>query len=220
MERQFSIIIPTMYKCPGILIQLVHSLVEDPAVAEIIIIENTKKGYRPSILNVLSDKIVILHQEKNMYVNPSWNIGVANSTKNYIGIINDDITIPEKIFSQLSTVAIEDMGVIGACDFLIQEVEYPKRFTTRYSIATATNDRTWGYGIIMVMHKNNYHIIPEELLIWAGDDYLFHQNIARGKQNLMLLAPIQTNMSATSGNSEFEDIKNKDVIIYESTYKI
>lgn len=220
MERKFSVIIPTMYKCPEILMQLIYSLVEDSAVSEIIIIENTKKGYRPSILNSLSSKIVVLHQENNLYVNPSWNLGVANSTEDYIGILNDDITIPDNMFSLLSTYPIEDIGIIGACDYLIQEMESPKRFTTRYSIATTTNDRTWGYGVLMVMHKKNYYNIPEEMLIWAGDDYLFHQNRLDGKQNILLMAPIQTKMSTTSANPEFDAIKDKDVIIYESIYKV
>ena len=46
------------------------------------------------------------------YVNPSWNLGVSVAKEPYVGILNDDIIIAEGLFSGLSNVPIENLGVI------------------------------------------------------------------------------------------------------------
>jgi GT2 family glycosyltransferase len=219
MDKKFSVIIPTMYKCFDVTVKLLANLHEDAAVSEIILIENVDKSERPSVPHPIGEKVKVIPQGRNIYVNPSWNIGAAAASEEYIALVNDDITVPDNIFSVLKTFNLEDIGVLGACDFLIQEVQHPQRFTTRYIRATSVGDRLWGYGIFMVMNINNYAPIPDDLLIWAGDDYLFHHNKNRGKLNAMGLFPIQTKMSTTSSNPEFDEIKKNDADLYELKYK-
>jgi GT2 family glycosyltransferase len=216
MERKYSVIIPTMYKCKDILVQLLSSLEEDSSVSEIIVIENSKST--DYSINVFS-KVKTLPQIKNIYVNPSWNLGVEESKENHVAILNDDIIIPNNLFSHLNKFDIDSLGIIGACDFLIQETDTPKRFNVRYTHIATISERLWGYGVLMIMNKQNYHQIPEDLLIWAGDDYVFHKNVSMGKVNGMLLCPIQTRMSTTSNNKEYDEIKQKDAETYEKVYK-
>jgi hypothetical protein len=58
------------------------------------------------------------------------------------------------------------------------------------------------------------------MLVWCGDDYLFHQNKLVGKQNYVLISPIQTKMSTTSDDPVFDKVKEKDLEMYNSKYKI
>lgn len=209
-----------MYKCPDILIQLLSVLNEDLAVSEIIIVENTNISDRELIKSVIVDKTKFIPIGKNIFVNPSWNLGVDNTSEEYIAILNDDIIIPDGLFTHISPVNIgANVGVIGACDFTIQESESPSRFKVRYIQGLATDDRLWGFGIMMILRKSDYYYIPEDMLIWGGDDFIFHQNKKAGKTNMVLLCPIQTRMSSTSNNPEFDEIKQNDQIIYESKYK-
>lgn len=219
MEKKFSIIIPTLFRCPEILNELLSSLYDDNAVSEVILIDNTV--FYDSIPTInFHDKLKMYSTGKNLYVNPSWNYGVEIAKENYIAILNDDITVPENIFTVFQQVDFDNMGIVGACHPMIQEVERPKRFAITEAELFAIGGRMWGYGIFMAMRKEHYISIPEDLLIWAGDDFLFTQNKALGRQNYTITCPIQTKMSTTSSDIIFDDIKNNDVIVYETKYKI
>lgn len=218
MDRKFSIVIPTMFKCIDITNQLLANLYEDPFVSEVILIDNTE-DYDDAVRILSNDKLKIKSQNKNIYVNPAWNLGVSISKEDYVAIINDDVTIPEQIFTGISQAAIENVGVIGAFHPTIQQVEIPSRFQIDQINLIPVKERMWGYGIFMVMHKNAYKKIPEDMLIWCGDDYLFHQNKVAGRQNYVLECPIQTKMSTTSDNPIFDRVKEKDLEMYNLKYK-
>ena len=219
MDNKFSIIIPTMFRCMNITKLLLFNLFEDPAVSEIIIIDNSGNKELSEDFP-LQPKVKVYHQDINIYVNPSWNLGVKLASENFIGILNDDITIPEGIFSSLSSIPFEDIGIIGAAFPQIQQVENPARFTFSEASLLQYSTRSWAFGIFMVMHKNNYIEIPEDMLVWCGDDYLFHQTAKLGRPNYLGMFRIESKMSSTSDDSIFDDIKNKDLEIYNSKYKI
>lgn len=219
MGRYFSIIIPTLFRCQSILNKLLETLYEDMAVSEVILINNTDSLEIPDTIK-LHDKTKVCSVGKNMYVNPSWNYGVSTAKENYIAILNDDITIPNSLFSILSQANIESLGIIGACHPMIQQVESPNRFDIDNLQLSPVPERMWGYGIAMIMHKDSYVEIPEDMLIWCGDDYLFHETKRTGRQNYVLMCPIQTKMSVTSDDPIFDDIKSKDLEAYNLKYKI
>lgn len=220
MEKKFSVVIPTMYKSTVIFRKLLQILDEDPAVSEIIVIENSEKPKDELVYSLCDSKVKKITPEKNLYVNPSWNLGVANCSEDNVAILNDDIIIPDNLFTNISIFDLDSIGVIGACDYLIQETKDPQRFKVRYCTGMGIAERIWGYGIMMIMKKTHYTPIPEDLLIWAGDDYLFHKNKSLGRQNGVLMCPIQTIMSSTSSNPDFDKIKDNDMSIYEKKYKI
>lgn len=206
-----------MFRCPEITNLLLFALQRDQAVKEIIVIDNTQDGTK---VFESSDKVRYIRQLKNIYVNPAWNLGVSLANEEYIALVNDDITIPEQIFSTISTIPLENIGILGACHPYIRQVQTPNRFRITDFNITAANERMWGYGIFMVMAKKNYIEIPDEMKVWCGDDYLFHQNKAAGRTNGMFLFDIQTKMSTTSDDTSFDEIKQNDIHIYESQYKI
>jgi hypothetical protein len=208
-----------MFRCVNITNSLLESLYEDPAVSEIIIIDNTEDQSNIDKI-IVKEKLQIHHQGKNIYVNPAWNLGVSIAKEDVVAIINDDVTIPNNLFSALSQVDFKEIGIVGACHPTIQQVEHPVRFNTENAELFAVQERMWGYGIFMAMHKNTYINIPEDMLVWCGDDYLFHQNKALGRQNYVLVCPVQTKMSTTSDDTVFDEVKAKDLEMYNLKYKI
>ncbi len=68
---KISVVIPTLQKSVELLTNLVNSLIEDDVVGEIIVIDNSLKGF-----DVENKKVRVVIPKKNLFVNPSWNFGV------------------------------------------------------------------------------------------------------------------------------------------------
>ena len=69
MKKQLSVIIPTLQKDINTLNNLVSILVTDEVVNEVIVIDNSLKGY---IFD--NEKVKVIIPDKNLFVNPSWNM--------------------------------------------------------------------------------------------------------------------------------------------------
>ena len=210
-----SAIIPTLWRAKEFTDHLVNVLVEDKSVGEIIIIDNA-----PADFFYDNEKVVMLRQEENIYVNPSWNLGVEESDYDKFIILNDDIIIPYNFVSQLEKWLTEDRGIIGidkpsvikVADCSNENITFLDREIALKSIVM----RDWGFGIVMAGHRNSYYKIPENIRIWYGDDYLTQMNNEQGKVNYVIDdIPIFTKMSATSDLEEFNEIKNVDTLMYD-----
>ena len=103
-----SAIIPTLWKAKDFTDHLVDVLVEDISVGEIIIIDNA-----PTDFLYNHDKVSTFCLEENIYVNPSWNLGIEQSSYDKFIIFNDDIIIPYNFVSQLESFLTEDKGIVG-----------------------------------------------------------------------------------------------------------
>ena len=66
-----SAIIPTLWRAKEFTDHLVNVLVEDESVGEIIIIDNA-----PADFFYDNEKVITFWSIENMYVNPSWNLGI------------------------------------------------------------------------------------------------------------------------------------------------
>ena len=210
-----SAIIPTLWKAKDFTDHLVDVLVEDISVGEIIIIDNA-----PTDFFYDNKKVVTLKQEENIYVNPSWNLGVEESDSDKFIIFNDDIIIPYNFVSQLEYLLTEDKGIVGIEARGVIQVESFNReiitFLDRKIELKPIVNRDWGFGIAMAGHRQSYYKIPENLRIWYGDDYLTRANNEEGKVNYVIDdIPIFTMMSATSDLEEFNAIKDVDKLMYE-----
>ena len=84
MSSNFSIIIPTLWRCDRIL-ELLDELEKCTAVDEIILIDNND-SYSKNV-NKTFTKIKLISNKENMYVNPSWNLGVKKSRNSNIAIL-------------------------------------------------------------------------------------------------------------------------------------
>ena len=108
-----SIIIPTMQKDLDILNKLLSELDSDNSVGEILIIDNSGKDLKTGL-----KKVKVFVQNKNLFVNPAWNLGIKLSSKDipYFGILNDDIIFPKNLFSSVENFlsnSDESVGLAG-----------------------------------------------------------------------------------------------------------
>lgn len=69
-----TVVIPTLQKNKEVLTKLIDSLDRDTSVTEILLIDNSLAGFKHS-----SKKLKVITPEANLYVNPSWNLGVENA---------------------------------------------------------------------------------------------------------------------------------------------
>ena len=213
--NKVSAIIPTLWKAKEFTDHLVDVLIEDKSVGEIIIIDNA-----PTDFFYDNEKVVTLRQEENIYVNPSWNLGVEESYYDKFIIFNDDIIIPYNFVSQLESMLTPDKGIIGIDERgVIKIPNFDSKnitFLDRKIDLKPIKKRCWGFGITLAGHRKSYYKIPENIRIWYGDDYLIQMNSKDFKVNYIVDdLPIFTMMSATSDLEEFEDIKNIDHLMYD-----
>jgi glycosyltransferase involved in cell wall biosynthesis len=214
-----SVIIPTLWRAKEFTDHLVSVLIEDDCVGEVIIIDN-----EPTDFFYKFDKVITFWSIGNMYVNPSWNLGIEESSYDKFIILNDDIIIPYNFVSQLEKWLTKNRGIIGIDAPSVIKVEgcssETMTFLDREIALKSIVMRDWGFGIVIAGHKESYHKIPENIRIWYGDDYLVQMNNEIGKVNYVIDdIPIFTKMSATSDLEEFNEIKDVDRLMYERFVK-
>lgn len=222
MQEKFSIIIPTLQKNINILTKLIDELNCDNTIGEIIVIDNSRKGF---IYN--SDKIRVVTPRKNLFVNPSWNLGVKLSKYNFIGILNDDILIPKNLCKKILDKLLSDnaVGLIGMKSedlICLEEKEfglYPEDSKINF---VRQNDDLYinHWGITIFGRKDNFYKIPERIKIYCGDNFLIHKNELNKKINYQITnCNIKHCGSLSCGSENFSKIKQKDVYYYSKIDK-
>lgn len=209
-KEQFSVIVPTMWRCPNIFAQSLSSIVDLDLVGEIIIIDNDFSA-RPAWNVLAHPKIKILTQEKNIKVNPSWNLGVETSKNNMLCIVNDDIMFDSDIFSKIHPHITPNNGVYGI-------VSGESKFNHPQYVDGGISFKRWkhgdnihSFGQLMFMHKSNWTPIIPELEIYFGDDYIFHTQLMKSLPNYLIFnIDFYSTMAATS----------KDPLITEGVYAV
>jgi len=204
-NKKISVIIPTLHQSKY-LFELISNLNISSSVLEIIIIDN---GNKNGLNLVQFEKVRVLNQFENLYVNPSWNLGVRNAKSDYIAICNDDILFDTSIIEKVLLLLDSNIGIIG----VNPEVNQISKFLK----IRVAKKRLKYYGTLMFLKKEKYRFIPSDLLIWNGDDYLFY---AVNKINFSVGGfYYKTKMATTSGQEIFGELKMKDREIYKEKYQ-
>ena len=206
-----TIVIPTLQKSISTLELLLKTLDNDPVVGEIIVIDNSLRG-----LNINSTKLRVITPKENLYVNPSWNLGVKEAKYDKIGLLNDDIAIPENFCSKIIEHIKEDVGIIGIERDSVTPVAEIITLPEFNSLQLApVKERTFSFGIAMFFHKNSYYEIPEEIKIFYGDDWIFVKNQKNKKENFVITnCELYHLGSLSSSNKSFSPIFTSDRKIY------
>lgn len=195
-RHRFSVIIPTMQRS-GHLRPLVDMYCAHDLVGEVIIINNVTD---PLVFD--DPKVRVLQQERNIYVNPAWNLGAAHALEKWLIISNDDIWFKPSLIDHVERVLRWPVGMVGPSWSAMNGTRdgHP-RFIPAYRLPH-------GFGTLMFLRKADYLPIPEELLVMGGDDWLFEHQVHRNLQ--FVGARIGTQWSLTSARPEFDPIKQRD----------
>lgn len=163
--RKYSMIIPTMWQS-DLINNICSNYPSSEYIDEIIIIDNDK-SLSP---NFSHEKVRILKEEDNIYVNPAWNKGVNLSKNDFIIISNDDVYIEDIdfLFKEIDTLDFDIMCI---------DVKFSnKKSCVEITKLNSKSERLSGYGSFFIMKKEKYIHIPEDIKIWYGDDILFDYN--------------------------------------------
>ncbi|MDO4918812.1 glycosyltransferase family 2 protein [Kocuria sp.] len=189
----FSVIIPTLQRSRE-LHDLVALCAAHPAVGEVLVINNA-----PEPLEFGRDSVRVLQQERNIYVNPAWNLGAREARYESLAIINDDVLFDPVVLDIAAEFVLKPRrGILGLeGTFINREQATPAKLRI-------AGDNLIGnsFGMFMCLRKENYVPIPDDLLVWGGDDWLFfHQKWP----NWALLGPlVRSPVSATSSEGQFQ----------------
>jgi hypothetical protein len=216
----FSVILPTMWRVEEI-IQDLKQLEQCNLVGEIILINNSIKD-TPSDFDVSSfSKIIELRPPSNLYINPSWNLGIRMSKFNKVMIKNDDtfFNYEKALFATSQELDSED-SIIGT---YLQHDNNKIRIANEIEVVfTEVAKRDIGFGCSMFLNKKSFVPINDKLLIWYGDDFMAESYTRRGLK-LKTIRGININgyVSATVDHvEELIQIKHKDEELWNSDKEI
>jgi hypothetical protein len=196
----FTVVIPTMWR-PDTFEEQLNSLCCSEYVDEIILINNDK-NITPSFNILNHKKILHVNPSENLVVYPSWNLGVFLSNNNNICLLNDDILFDMDVFKFMSN--HKDKHLCGLSMYNQNE---------DFKLLEA-NERTHGFGCMMFLRKDTYSNIPHDLLVYFGDDYLFHMNKFNGNKNYYILGCYNNEVWGTTNSAPIYTNDSKNKIIY------
>lgn len=191
-----------MWRAPGIFLQAINNYINSDIISNVIIINNDMDHtpmYWPELYNC---KITMLNMRSNMYVNPSWNLGVSIAQTDKICIANDDIIFDMKLLHRVYDRIIPENGVHGviAGDPIFNQ---PVTTTGKIDIIPwKPGDHIHSFGQLMFLHKKNWLPIIPELKIYYGDDYIFHWHLYNKLTNYLIYnIHFYSQMAATTKDS-------------------
>jgi len=178
-KLMISIVIPTMMEVNrDIFYYTIKQATKSDIVDRIIIIDNSTHRFSREI-PLKSTKIIVRSMTKNIFVNPSWNIGVSLSTSDNVLIMNDDILCHKEVYRQVNEVMrYENMGLCSVTtkncnnvkEYLKNIDDFNERISTKETFDNQNNNKT---GWFFCVKKNLWRDIPEKLLIFYGDDLIY-----------------------------------------------
>lgn len=161
-----------------------------PLVGEILLIDNIGFDYKWTF-----KKIRVLNDGNNLFVNPSWNLGVREAKFDKIIIANDDIvfrfdTVIEKVDEYLQ------VGMI--CGFSVNCFAQKRNGTplvSKLQIIKHISKRAYGFGVFMILFKETYFPIPDEFKVWYGDSILHAKHEAYLIEGINVITKMQQTTS-------------------------
>ena len=181
----FSVVIPTMWKFRQFE-RVLPSLLQYEKVGEVILFNNDPQKTPESIKNMVHPKLKVFDFGRNIGVNPAWNMGVWNAKFDNICILNDDVVFDFSVFDLVEPLLSDpNTGVIGM-NAGVKDLGQPL-FSDGYTeIQPWQGEHTCGFGCLFFIHKNNYHYIPEALVIYYGDNFIFDICLLNKKTNYII----------------------------------
>lgn len=191
--------IPTLQKSAR-LREVVEICARHEDVLEVLVVNNS-----PSPLSFVGATVRVLQQERNIYVNPAWNLGAREARGALLAIINDDVVFDGEALTHAARILRRGwFGMVGP-----DRSTFAGGHLGQIGHRVARNDATLRfYGTFMAMRTRDYVEIPGELLIWGGDDWLI-AHIPRPPA-VLIRTRFETEMHSTSGGAQFNHLRASD----------
>ena len=174
-------------------------VVELSVVGEVILINNNiKQTPDHSVLH--HQKVKHIKMEKNIFVNPAWNLGVSLATYDNVCILSDDVAVDLRAFYEADKFISKEMGIlwIGVSWnlYFLHMRQFDRIDHEKMEKLILTGDveikgpspglDTCGGGCLFFIHKDNWVPIPEDLKIYWGDTWQQDMQGIYNRQNYSL----------------------------------
>lgn len=151
---------------------------------ELVVVDDASGPETRELIKSLSDEFSFkaLLLDKRHYVNPIWNMAGKLTTGKYIAILNNDITFSpgwdEPLIKQF-----DDPNV-----WISNPYQTDQGCMEPYAVTKRTNGLLIrGSGFMMSRDSfNAIFPIPEEMLIWFGDNWICRQFLRAGKKSVFV----------------------------------
>ena len=179
---------------------------------EILYVDNSESNEdcsHPSVTHLNKGK-------KNIFVNPSWNLGASKAKFDILLIFQDDIDINWCVVPDALKYVIPETGMVGPHTYhtmisndtgKFRSPQPPSKITASWA-----QDRMAGYGMAFFIHKDSYVPIPDDLKIMWGDEWLFRKN---PKKNL-LLDQLEVLGDVGKSSSNFNEVSERDSFLFKT----
>lgn len=202
----FSVVIPTLRRSQ-LLDSLLDRLAASEHVAEVLLIDNAASEQADEHAGS-SEKIRVITPGTNIFVNPAWNLGVAESRSSLIALCNDDVLFDvDHVLPAVRDRLDRGAGVVGPSPACFDDT--PRRATPAFR---PTYELTYGFGTLMMFRRSSWAPVPDDVRIWFGDAFLFHSQ--RQRNYIFHGSHIETPMSVTSSSPEFREVIRRDEEAY------
>lgn len=171
-----SVVVPTMWRYSPFADFFLRVL-NHPLVSDAVLINNHRQ-HTPNHDCVSHPKLQILDCGQNLFVNPSWNLGVYHSKSKLVCIMNDDIVFDTRLFGRIVKWYQPSFGCVGLAGGL--PVDGDIWFQQH------TDQSCFGFGQLMFVHQHNWIDIPHDLLVYFGDNWIFDSHKSRGYSNYLI----------------------------------
>ena len=198
---KYSVIIPTLWKSKRT-DKLLKDLEDCIYINEIIIIDNASIYETDRTIG----KIRMVSKGENIYVNPAWNLGIKIAKNHLVALINDDINFDTNVFGVIDEKILDTFGIVGMGEDNYKEQMDETKGPYLDVWKPGVND--WGWGCFIMLNKNNWIDIPDNIKIWYGDNII--KDINPSPKAVLRNFRVDTEMSTTSDEKEWDEIKKED----------
>lgn len=161
-------------------------------------------------------RVNVVKNDCNAPLNMVWNWFYKKTTNPYLCFLNNDVRIPDNFIKD----TIETLETDKTCGIAIHVTnnEYIQRKNNLEYVTDNTSMQGWDFTI----RRNVYTLIPTDLILYCGDNYLFEQMYLNGGKCATILSSPIIHYKAKSqvSNSEFfKNLKTKESKIYKAKYR-
>lgn len=216
----YSVIVPTLWKANMDKFKdTLSELNKSENIIEIILIDNDPTVDEELKQHVLHNttKVKHLRMDRNIYVNPAWNLGANMALGEYLVFLNDDVWCNpsiNNIFELHKKHQDKENGIYGTSTecFFCKDINDPPQVEDMvYKEGVGRND---GWGCMFIWKRDKWIDIPNDLLVFYGDDYIVKRFLANGGRIYLLYNICITEWAQTSRSV----IMVNDEINYNSKY--
>lgn len=186
MGRMISIVVPTMWRANDFLLRMLEPIQNCKSVSEIILIDNDWRRAPPdSFLNRFT-KLKRHVMEKNIYYNPSMNLGVELAEEAIVCSLNDDCIFDANVFDFVSQNMHEEAGLLLVHPELFNLQESVAQTVSRNLQISESTKLKDGSAALYFINKNNFHPIPKEFKHHFGDSFQYDMQKKLGRKNYVI----------------------------------